>query len=95
MTPTPGVTSIRLRSASSLAVSLTGLPSVALLAYRIWSQSHVAPFPTTYQTKTRRFAPVMRIILESGLINAAFLFAFVMTLVFGSSSLEIMSSMVR
>ena len=36
----------------------------------------------------------MRIILESGLINAAFLFAFVMTLAFGSTSLEIMSEMV-
>ena len=37
----------------------------------------------------------MRIILESGLFNAAFLFAFVMTLAFGSTSLEIMSEMVR
>ena len=42
-----------------------------------------------------KLTPIVRIILESGLINAAFLFAFVMTLVFGSSSLEIMSEMVR
>ena len=39
--------------------------------------------------------PVVRIVLESGLINAAFLFAFVMTLASGSSSLETMSEMVR
>ena len=42
-----------------------------------------------------KLTPIVRIILESGLLNAAFLFAFVMTLVFGSTSLEIMSMMVR
>ena len=42
-----------------------------------------------------QLTPIVRIILESGLLNAAFLFAFVMTLAFGSSSLEIMSEMVR
>ena len=41
-----------------------------------------------------KLTPIARIILESGLLNAAFLFAFVMTVVFGSSSLEIMSEMV-
>lgn len=37
----------------------------------------------------------MRIILESGLINAAYLFVMVMTLEFGSEILELMSEMVR
>lgn len=40
-----------------------------------------------------KLTPIARIILESGLLNAAFLFAFVMTVVFSSSSLEIMSEM--
>lgn len=36
----------------------------------------------------------MRIVMESGLANAAYLFVFVMTLEFGSQALEIMSEMV-
>lgn len=42
----------------------------------------------------QKLTPIVRIVLESGLINAAFLFAYVMTIAFGSISLEILSEMV-
>lgn len=42
-----------------------------------------------------RLSPIVRIVLESGMLNAAYLFAYVMTLNFGSQGLEIMSEMVR
>lgn len=64
------------------------------MASRIWylgrNRSHVLDC----EGSEHKLTPIARIILESGLLNAAFLFAFVMTVVFGSSSLEIMSEMV-
>lgn len=47
------------------------------------------------ESSTSTLTPIVRIILESGIINAAYLFAYVMTLAFGSQGLEIMSEMVR
>ena len=38
--------------------------------------------------------PIIRIVLESGIMNAAFLFAFVIMLVINSPSLELVSEMV-
>ena len=65
-----------------------------MLAFRIW---HVDR-QTAERTGDRAnpsLTPIVRIILESGILNAAYLFAYVMTLNFGSQGLEIMSEMVR
>ena len=39
--------------------------------------------------------PIVCIVLESGILNAVYLFVYKMTLNFGSQGLEIMSEMVR
>ncbi|KAH9851891.1 hypothetical protein C2E23DRAFT_886105 [Lenzites betulinus] len=68
--------------------------ATSLLAYRIWSvdrETHSAL--QVSEDPQSRLSPIVRIILESGLINAAYLFVFVMTLEFGSQALEIMSEM--
>ena len=71
------------------------LNSTALLASRIWWMDRQGSrVIAEIAGSEHRLHPAVRIILESGLLNAAFLFAFVMTLAFGSSSLEIMSEMV-
>ncbi|KAI0738432.1 hypothetical protein C8Q80DRAFT_1275440 [Daedaleopsis nitida] len=46
-----------------------------------------------YAGQSTSFSPVMRIMLESGLINAAFLSGFVIAAAIGSPSLEILSKM--
>lgn len=69
--------------------------TTALLASRIWWMDRKGSRAFSELEGTgHRLHPVVRIVLESGLLNAVFLFAFVMTLAFGSSSLEIMSEMV-
>ena len=40
-------------------------------------------------------ALIVCVVLESGILNTAYLFVYVMTLNFGSQGLEIMSGMVR
>ena len=66
---------------------------LALLAFRIWHVDHQRA-QLVEEAAGSRLTPVVRIILESGAINAATLFAFVMTLSFGSQGLEVMSEMV-
>lgn len=69
-----------------------------MLAYRIWSVDRdMKKLNIETESEPGRrssLSPILRIILESGLINAAYLFAYVMTLEFGSQGLEIMSEMV-
>lgn len=67
---------------------------VALLAYRIWSIDRQVQASGARSASQSRLNPVVRIVMESGLANAAYLFVFVMTLEFGSQALEIMSEMV-
>ncbi|RPD58989.1 hypothetical protein L226DRAFT_572399 [Lentinus tigrinus ALCF2SS1-7] len=76
-------------SASLVANAL----ATSLLAIRIWYTDRTGTHALDLEGSEHKLTPVIRIILESGLINAAFLFAFVMTLAFGSTSLEIMSEM--
>ena len=75
--------------------TLTSTP--ALLAFRIWNINHqrekATRAPTGLNSRSVT-APIVRIVLESGAINAAFLFAFVMMLVENSPSLELVSNMV-
>ena len=66
----------------------------ALLAFRIWSIERRTTHSIELVRSEDKLTPVVRIVLESGLINAAFLFVFVMTLAAGSSSYEIMSELV-
>ena len=65
-----------------------------MLAFRIWHVDHQMA-KTTMERANPSLFPIVRIILESGILNAAYLFAYVMTLNFGSQGLEIMSEMVR
>ncbi|KAL1941817.1 hypothetical protein VTO73DRAFT_6817 [Trametes versicolor] len=61
------------------------------LAYRIWSVDR--SMKNMAEPSQSRLSPIVRIVLESGMLNAAYLFAYVMTLNFGSQGLEIMSEM--
>ncbi|OSD04721.1 hypothetical protein PYCCODRAFT_1433051 [Trametes coccinea BRFM310] len=68
--------------------------ATSLLAYRIWSVDRQTrdALPSD-MAGTSKLSPLVRIIAESGVINAGYLFVFVMTLEFGSQALEIMSEM--
>ncbi|OSD02601.1 hypothetical protein PYCCODRAFT_1425172 [Trametes coccinea BRFM310] len=72
----------------------SGLDSTpaAMLAFRIWSVDRSMKTVMEPGRKSR-LSPIVRIVLESGLLNAAYLFVYVMTLEFGSEGLEIMSEM--
>ena len=65
-----------------------------MLAFRIWYVDHQLT-GATMERANASLAPIVRIVLESGVLNAAYLFVYVMTLNFGSQGLEIMSEMVR
>ncbi|CDO72818.1 hypothetical protein BN946_scf185002.g3 [Trametes cinnabarina] len=66
--------------------------ATSMLAFRIWSVDR--SMRTVIEPgRASRLSPIVRIVLESGLLNAAYLFAYVMTLEFGSEGLEIMSEM--
>ncbi|KAI0674667.1 hypothetical protein C8Q78DRAFT_1067624 [Trametes maxima] len=65
--------------------------ATSMLAYRIWSVDRQTK--GGMESGASRLTPIVRIVLESGLINAAFLFVYVMTLEFGTQGLEIMSEM--
>lgn len=73
---------------------LTRRSPTALLAYRIWSVDRQLSNALDHGSERSRLTPIARIILESGLMNAAYLFVMVMTLEFGSEILELMSEMV-
>ena len=66
--------------------------STVLLAYRIWSIDREVR--NILPARTTSLMPVVRIILESGLINVAYLFAFVLVVEFGSQAFELMCDMV-
>ena len=78
--------------ATPLRTLLTNI-AAALLAFRIWWVDR--RLSNAGEVSRSSLTPVVRIVLESGIINAAYLFAYVMTLEFGSEGLEIMSEMVR
>ncbi|KAK7039156.1 hypothetical protein VNI00_010060 [Paramarasmius palmivorus] len=65
--------------------------ATSLLAYRIWSVNRRMKDMVDDSTST--LTPVVRIILESGMLNAAYLFAYVMAIAFGSQGLELISEM--
>ncbi|KAI1789487.1 hypothetical protein LXA43DRAFT_1154424 [Ganoderma leucocontextum] len=66
--------------------------STCMLAFRIWHVDHQMA-STTIERANTSLMPIVRIVLESGILNAAYLFVYVMTLNFGSQGLEIMSEM--
>ncbi|KAI0730814.1 hypothetical protein C8Q76DRAFT_833457 [Earliella scabrosa] len=78
-------------SASLVANAL----ATSLLAYRIWSTDRavVQVMNLDLRSEHHRLTPILRIVLESGAINAALLSAFVIAAAFESPSLEIMSEM--
>ncbi|KAI0794279.1 hypothetical protein C8Q74DRAFT_567182 [Fomes fomentarius] len=67
--------------------------ATSLLAFRIWWHERRGVGSLNLDGSEQKLTPIVRIVLESGLINAAFLFAYVMTVAFGSISLEILSEM--
>ncbi|EJF57160.1 hypothetical protein BD309DRAFT_994349 [Dichomitus squalens] len=70
--------------------------ATSMLAFRIWyvdRQRARQRGPIAVDAYWASLTPIIRIILESGAINAATLFAFVMTLSFGSQGLEVISEM--
>lgn len=83
-----------LHSGSESSSHLSAFTFAALLAYRIWSIDRQVQGALNTDMESR-LSPIVRIVLESGVMNAAYLFVFVMTLEFGSQALEIMSEMVR
>ena len=71
----------------------------ALLAFRIWSVDRQTKGAFTEVTaaglhNNLALNPVVRIILESGIINAAYLLCYVLTLEYGTEGIEIMSEIV-
>ena len=75
-------------------VCADGHDCVGMLAFRIWHVDRQTAERTGSDRANPSLTPIVRIILESGILNAAYLFAYVMTLNFGSQGLEIMSEMV-
>ena len=67
-------------------------PNTALIAYRIWTFNREGR--DVLRKMRSSTTPVIRIVLESGAVNAAFLFVFVMVVVNNSPSLELVSEMV-
>ncbi|VDB85121.1 unnamed protein product [Peniophora sp. CBMAI 1063] len=69
--------------------------ATSLLAYRIWAVNRQTQraLATPARGDSSRLTPIIRIVLESGIFNAMYLFVYVMTLEFGSQGLEIMSEM--
>ncbi|KAH9940727.1 uncharacterized protein BXZ73DRAFT_98556 [Epithele typhae] len=65
--------------------------ATSLLAYRIWSIDREVH--KVFPCKSSSLTPAVRIILESGSINVAYLFAFVMVTAFGSEAFELMCDM--
>ncbi|KAI0673994.1 hypothetical protein C8Q78DRAFT_1068177 [Trametes maxima] len=67
--------------------------ATSLLAFRIWSIDRRLKSALESEADNSRLTPIVRIILESGLINAAYLFVMVVTLEAKSEVLELMSEM--
>ncbi|KAI0322970.1 hypothetical protein OF83DRAFT_1181048 [Amylostereum chailletii] len=65
--------------------------ATSLLAYRIWDVERQSAH--ALDNSQARLMPIVRIVLESGAISAAYLFAYVMCLSVGSQGLELMSEM--
>ncbi|KAI0738427.1 hypothetical protein C8Q80DRAFT_243316 [Daedaleopsis nitida] len=78
-----------LRSFFSLSLVANAL-ATSLLAFRIWSVDRNTNKAILSRSSTRTLFPVVRIVLESGLINAAYLFAFMMVVAFDPSVAELM-----
>ncbi|KAI0652735.1 hypothetical protein C8Q79DRAFT_118161 [Trametes meyenii] len=72
---------------------MTKCAAAALLAFRIWSIDRRLKNALESEVDNSRLTPIVRIILESGLINAAYLFVMVVTLEAKSEALELMSEM--
>ncbi|KAG7089803.1 hypothetical protein E1B28_011453 [Marasmius oreades] len=75
--------------APSLVANALG---TSLLAYRIWSVNKRLRDMVT-EEKSNLTTPVVRIILESGALNVAYLFAYVMAIGWSSQGLELISEM--
>ncbi|THU96522.1 hypothetical protein K435DRAFT_819433 [Dendrothele bispora CBS 962.96] len=65
--------------------------ATSLLAFRIWFVNR--RMRGVVEESTSTLTPVVRIILESGILNVAYLFAYVMTIGLGSQGLELISEM--
>ena len=81
------------------ALTILNTLATALLAYRIWKVDHEMKGAMTDRVMTvmhnnSALNPVVRIILESGVINAAYLLVYVLTLEYGTEGIEIMSELV-
>ncbi|KAG7089810.1 hypothetical protein E1B28_011459 [Marasmius oreades] len=66
--------------------------ATSLLAYRIWSVNKRLQDMVTKESESS-LTPVIRIILESGALNVAYLFAYVMAIGLSSQGLELISEM--
>ncbi|KAF5372442.1 hypothetical protein D9757_009924 [Collybiopsis confluens] len=67
--------------------------ATSLLAFKIWSVDRHLRGMVTEIESTSTLTPVVRIILESGMLNVAYLFAYIMAIVLGSQGLELISEM--
>ncbi|THH09113.1 hypothetical protein EW146_g8787 [Bondarzewia mesenterica] len=75
----------------ALSLCANGI-ATSLIAYRIWTHNRVmSSFGESWTSKSSSLAPVFRIVLESGLINAAYLMAYLIVLRSGSHGLEVMA----
>ncbi|KAF5372441.1 hypothetical protein D9757_009925 [Collybiopsis confluens] len=66
--------------------------ATSLLAFKIWSVDRHLRGMVEVQS-TSALTPVVRIIMESGMLNVAYLFAYVMAIGLGSQGLELISEM--
>ncbi len=65
-----------------------------LLAFRIWSVDRKTNKAILTRASTATLFPVVRIVLESGIMNAAYMFAFMMIVVFDPAAAELMCDLV-
>ena len=72
---------------------LIPLNIAALLAFRIWQVDRRTR--ALMGTSTSSLMPIVKILIESGAINAAYLFVYNVSLLSGSEALEFMAQVVR
>ncbi|VDB95596.1 unnamed protein product [Peniophora sp. CBMAI 1063] len=73
----------------ALSLSANGI-ATGLIAWRIWK--HARTMSKTVLSSGPQLGPVVRIVLESGAVNAAYLLAYLIVLQSGSHGLEIMAN---
>lgn len=69
------------------------IDGLGLLVYRVWSTTHqIGQFKASHSNSS--ILPIIKVVLETGLVNAAYLLVYTVVYKAGSVALEIMASIV-